>query len=645
MFASGAWEPATSARFVSRAHLQPKAGTPGAYRVCVDLSYLNSFLRHLPTRNETLKRLANMVEEGDFMFSFDLKDGFHAVAIAPEDRHYLTFDLEGVGLVQLVVLPFGLSSSPYVFNKLMRVFTTALRAPLAHLRRARAAEEESGELFQHTVGRQAASSFTHPRTAPWPHVQRQRLYVPPHRRRSSSSPPIVQSRSIDALLPRFSTIMARGLRVLPFVDDFLVLSRGRPVAEEEKAYTSAVLELLGLTRNAKKGVWEPTQALEHLGLGVDTARGVFFVTPARLHTLANRARAVLCVAARNNGLVPRKELASFAGLAQSLYLAVPAARHWLRTLHDCIATGGTDWSRRVRMSSQARHDLQFFVTLSPKHSSRAIRRSPHTAVLHCDASPSGWGGVLNFLTPARAFWRPHQARHHITLLEAKAVRFTVEAFLSKLQGRTVLLHEDNQAVVAMLKSWVSRSPELLAELRKTWQLLDDYDILLDSRWISTHNNVMADRLSRFRLQQGWRLHGDLLRLLLTRWGECSIDRFASAEDAVLPAFNSMCLDPKSAGTDAFAQENWEDHLNFCNPPFAELPRLAHLLRDSGAAAVVVAPYWPAQGWFQALQELAVESFILPQHLVCLSQPPSPRSERSGPTSWQAIVFAIPEVRA
>lgn len=38
-----------------------------------------------------------------------------------------------------------------------------------------------------------------------------------------------------------------------------------------------------------------------------------------------------------------------------------------------------------------------------------------------------------------------------------------------------------------------------------------------------------------------------------------------------------------------------------NPPWALLDEVAHKLREEGAAATVVAPYWPGQSWFKELK--------------------------------------------
>jgi len=133
---NGAWEPATSDRYVSPAFLVPKRDAPGVFRFIGDLRHVNEHLKKLSCRYESLRRLCAMAEKEDWMISFDLKDGFHAAAVHPSCRKYLTFNLQGYGLVQLAVLPFGLHSSPTVFTKMMRTFVQTLRAPMAALETA-----------------------------------------------------------------------------------------------------------------------------------------------------------------------------------------------------------------------------------------------------------------------------------------------------------------------------------------------------------------------------------------------------------------------------------------------------------------------------------------------------------------------------
>ena len=299
---TGAIEPATSQKYVTKAFLVPKPGN-NKWRIVFDLRHVNKFMRKLSCRYETLKKLRYLAKQGDFMISIDLEDGFFHIKVHPDDRQYLTFVVEGLGAFQWAALPMGLSMSPYVFTKLMRVFVKALRAPLAP-----------------TATTRPPSRCRPPRRPPEP-PPASNNYVPPHRRQL---PPSV--RVLRDLLPRFRALMEKGIRVLPYVDDFGFFFSTREEALEGRDYISAVLDLLGLSRNFTKGVWEPTQIMEHLGMGIDTVTGKFFVTPARLDKLQSFAKNILCDACSEAArhLVPKRRLAAFCGLAQSLY---PSRRH------------------------------------------------------------------------------------------------------------------------------------------------------------------------------------------------------------------------------------------------------------------------------------------------------------------------------
>ena len=618
-FDSGALEPATSDRYVTKAFLLDKPGQPGKYRLVIDLRWVNTHLRAQTMRMENLKSLRHLSQEDDWLFSLDLEDGFHCVPVHPDDRRYLTILVEGYGLMQFAALPFGLSASPFVFCKVMRTFVAALRAPLAT----------------------SPSSTAPPPPLPsHPPPSRPASYLPPHRRRSEG--PQLQSppRTLSDLIPQFRELMQSGLRVLPYVDDFLVLCRTYAEALVARDYVAAVLDLLGLRRNPKKGVWEPVQALTHLGLGVDTVKGKFFVPPARLIKLQGCAKDLLGRGCRNRGMLPTRKLAAFAGLAQSLYLALPPARLFLRPIHDTVA-GAPSWSGNARWSKDTKSSLEWFAELPHRWNGRDIWRSPCTAILHCDASKLAWGATLNLRLPARGYWRPHQQREHITLLELRAVLYACQTFRTEIRGRLVRLWEDNQAVVAVLRSWTSKSPEMMRVLRRLWLLLETNDTTLDVKWIPTHLNVAADGLSRHHDPSDWQLHPSVFAALDERWGPHTVDRFATALNTHLPRYNSCWGDPLSEGVDAFAQDNWQAELNWCNLPWSELSRLAQHLRESGAAATVVAPHWPAQPWFQQLASLASESTTYAPSPGLFSPGRLGGAAHDGSTAWPVTCFRVP----
>lgn len=96
----------------------------GKKRLILDLRHVNLYLFKFKFRCEDLSVAREVLNPGDFMFSFDLKSGYHHVDIFPDHRQYLsfswTFSSGHTRYFQFSVLPFGLSSAPYLFTKLLK---------------------------------------------------------------------------------------------------------------------------------------------------------------------------------------------------------------------------------------------------------------------------------------------------------------------------------------------------------------------------------------------------------------------------------------------------------------------------------------------------------------------------------------------
>jgi hypothetical protein len=106
-----AWEPTTCSKYVFRLFLVAKPGK-NQWRFIVDLRHLNSFCVIKRLRMESLLGVRHRTRKGDYMFSFDLKDGFYALGIVPKHRDFLTVNVHGQ-LYRLACLSMGWLLSPY----------------------------------------------------------------------------------------------------------------------------------------------------------------------------------------------------------------------------------------------------------------------------------------------------------------------------------------------------------------------------------------------------------------------------------------------------------------------------------------------------------------------------------------------------
>ena len=90
----------------------------------MDLRHINLHIFKQKFKCEGLHTIKSALSKNYFVFSFDLKAGYHHVDIFPDHRKYLVFSWDfGTGVdryFQFTVLPFGLSSAPFIFTKLLK---------------------------------------------------------------------------------------------------------------------------------------------------------------------------------------------------------------------------------------------------------------------------------------------------------------------------------------------------------------------------------------------------------------------------------------------------------------------------------------------------------------------------------------------
>jgi hypothetical protein len=121
-------------------------------------------------------------------------------------------------------------------------------------------------------------------------------------------------------------------------DDFLFFADNIDAALQLRDRVAAQLDRFGLGCNPKKGRWELTQIYQHLGLHIDTTTSTCRASPSKLYAIATLSRTLLQRSSRNARWLPARQLTILAGKAQYLYLAIPAARFYLRELHNVLAT-------------------------------------------------------------------------------------------------------------------------------------------------------------------------------------------------------------------------------------------------------------------------------------------------------------------
>ena len=106
--------------FFSRLFVVPKAS--GGWRPVIDLSTLNKYVICNPFKTETPRSVLAATRPGQWMTSVDLTDAYFHIPIHKDSRHLLRFSHMGQ-IWQFNAIPFGLSTSPSVFTRVMRPIT------------------------------------------------------------------------------------------------------------------------------------------------------------------------------------------------------------------------------------------------------------------------------------------------------------------------------------------------------------------------------------------------------------------------------------------------------------------------------------------------------------------------------------------
>jgi len=553
-----------TAGYVRRLSTAAGAGSPwvspsfvvhgGKDRLVVDLRLINRFIQPRPFNYQRLASFLSSLVPCDHLVSWDVMDAFYHIRIHPAHRKYFRFVVAGV-VYEPRVLPFGMRLSPWAWTKILRPVVAALRL--------------------------------------------------------------------------------RGHKVNAYVDDFAATGRrGHPSTAADA--TAGRLEILGLFRSLglhvhpTKGERTGTCALPLLGFLVDTRRRLLLLPAERMGKLVTGAKLLLSAACRDGRRVPHRVLQRFTGTAVSCSLAIPSARFFLRRLYD--AQGGLDragpsdglaalWGvgaprRRkgfARLAHGAMDDLRWFARLRTEPGVGRALWPRDAGVLTTDASPYGWGGHLGRLLPAAGFFTLSQQHQHINIKEVAAVRFCLTAFGRDLfrRGGILRVKVDNRVAMHVINGFTSRSPALMAELRRLHVVVASLGITLKASWLPSVANVWADALSRMRDRADYRLCDAIGARLDDLWGAPTVDMFASALNTRCTRFFSRLRTPGCEGVDAFTVDWGGAENRWIFPPFSDARRVLDKIVADGATATVVLPVWQAQDWWGDAVAAAQQAYLLP----------------------------------
>jgi hypothetical protein len=583
----------TAEELVARGHMicpafmVVKKGTTKK-RLVYNQKRLNALIRKKRIKLESMKMVRDVARPGDWAYSMDVgaapngKDAYHMVEIHPDDQRFMTVDLgDAVHRASL-----GAADRQAVLEQ-------------AGIDVDGLSELEVAERWN------AVPRFVMCAGMPFGYT----------------NAPFVLTKVLRVCV---EALRRAGIRCLVYMDDFILFAETEAEALAQQPQVEAILREYGVMRQPSKGEWIPRQGrasdpLEHLGVGLNLATGVFYVPEDRMKRIRQQAKSLLSSQAKHSGRLDMRWLAEFAGLVMSCHLAVVSTRYRTRPFFDDLVRGHAYQRKFQGTCSMSRESLRCLrwwrdLAWSPEVG-RMVWPPPVDLPMTVDASTSiGWGANLGAqpLTgdsqqhvglPAAGIWTLAEKQLTITHLELRAVRLALTAFRKYIGGRSLLIWEDNVGVMHMLNNFACSSAAMRADLLAVMEILESENTIMRSRYVRSAENP-SDYFSRIPNKGEWVLHPDLAADWLHRFGRCTVDRFADWESTQLARFNSPYPCRGSEAVDAFTVP-WGGERSWVNPPWRLLGRIcSKLLAEPTAAATLLVPVWPSQPWWPVLMQLA-----------------------------------------
>ena len=196
------------------------------------------------------------------------------------------------------------------------------------------------------------------------------------------------------LKPLLVYLRALGVRLLVYLDDFLIMAPTREQSLEQAQLIVGLLEKLGYLINREKSVLEPTQRLEYLGFLIDTVEMKFFLPEMKILKIQNLAEKFL------SEQISARQLASLLGLLQATLPAITIAPLYFQNLQRDLSKalnsseGKQSYRTVVVLSMESRGELLWWKTWLPFHNRKNILGPKEQETIFSDASKKGWGAHL-----------------------------------------------------------------------------------------------------------------------------------------------------------------------------------------------------------------------------------------------------------
>jgi hypothetical protein len=227
-------------------------------------------------------------------------------------------------------------------------------------------------------------------------------------------------------------LLRKGIRLVIYLDDILILNESKGVLLPNVDTVLELLQSLGFLINWEKSIIVPTQAIENLGLIVDSNDPSFSLPCYKVAAVKK-----MCEAALSEGRVSLQTIALIQGNFAWVIPAIPFAHSHYRSLQRFYFSNAQrvyfNLKNKVCLSPSATLDLSWGVMANIEKANEKMffPREPDLEIFS-DASRKEWGAVCNGVT----MWGPRTLQDlnkHINELELLVAFFAIQTFSQSVE--------------------------------------------------------------------------------------------------------------------------------------------------------------------------------------------------------------------
>lgn len=301
----------------------------------------------------------------------------------------------------------------------------------------------------------------------------------------------------DAL--QYIVISKGSTECFHYMDDFITM--GPPASTQCNTNLNIMIDTcdeIGFGINPKKLV-KPTSVIEFIGFIVDTNKYEIRISQERLQNIL-----LELLLWQERKFCTKRELLSLIGKLTFVSKVVRSGRTFVRRLID-LSKKVKHLHHRIRLNRNARDDIRWWQHYLPTWNGVGMFYEEQWTSnvdinLFTDASDGCIGAYFNGAWFCKVL-SPHHKHQSINWKELYAIVVAIATWGCQLSSKRLRIHCDNLVICHVMQKGTSKNQNLMDLVRILFFLCAHHHIECTFSHISTHDNCIADSLSRLQLER------------------------------------------------------------------------------------------------------------------------------------------------